>query len=200
VTPAVADAAEWRGRLAGALGAGDIAAVLLALAPADERTMINRVKAMAPDIQDKGVALVLDNQPDIVARGSADGVHIAGTAQLEATIEAFKPDRIVGVGNLKTRHDAMLAGEAGADYVLFGEPDAAGRRPPFAAIVERVDWWAALFEVPCVGFAATLDEVAALAAAGADFVAVGDCVWNDPRGVSAAVAEAAERLALETAA
>ena len=67
----------------------------------------------------------------------------------------------------------MLAGEAGADYVMFGEPDAAGRRPAFDAVAKRVAWWAELFEIPCVGFAVGLDEVAPLAAAGADFVAVG---------------------------
>ena len=70
----------------------------------------------------------------------------------------------------------MLAAEAGADYVMFGEPDA--ELPPalLRGDRERVAWWAEVFEIPCVGFAATLDEVAPLAAAGADFVAVGDCV------------------------
>ena len=90
----------------------------------------------------------------------------------------------------------MLAAEAGADYVMFGEPDAAGRRPAFDAIAERVAWWAELFEIPCVGFAASLDEVEPLAAAGADFVAVGDCVFGDARGCAAAMADAARRLAV----
>ena len=89
----------------------------------------------------------------------------------------------------------MLAGERGADYVMFGETEAGGRRPSFAAIVERIEWWAELFEIPCVGFAAALDEIAPLAAAGADFVAIGDALWDDPRGPAAAVAEAAAQLA-----
>jgi thiamine-phosphate pyrophosphorylase len=88
----------------------------------------------------------------------------------------------------------MLVAEAGADYVMFGEPDPFGRRPSFDAVAERVAWWAELFEVPCVGFAASLDEVEPLAAAGADFVAM-DCVFTDPGGTSAAVADAARRLA-----
>jgi thiamine-phosphate pyrophosphorylase len=88
----------------------------------------------------------------------------------------------------------LLVAEAGADYVMFGEPDATGRRPSFDAVAERVAWWAELFEVPCVGFAASLDEVGPLAAAGADFVAM-DCVFADPGGTSAAVADAARRLA-----
>ncbi len=60
---------------------------------------------------------------------------------------------------------------------------------------ERVAWWAELFEVPCVGFAAGLDEVEPLAAAGADFMAVGDCVFADRRGCAMAMADAARRLA-----
>src|SRR5262249_52362723 len=80
------------------------------------------------------------------------------------------------------RHDAMVAAEAGADYVMFGEPDAAGRRPAFDAVAERVAWWAQLFEVPCVGFAASLEELEPLAAAGADFIALGDCIFADARG------------------
>jgi thiamine-phosphate pyrophosphorylase len=75
----------------------------------------------------------------------------------------------------------MVAAEAGADYVMFGEPDASGRRPSFDAIAQRVAWWAEVFEIPCVGFAASLDEVEPLAAAGADFIAVGDCVFGPGR-------------------
>jgi thiamine-phosphate pyrophosphorylase len=93
----------------------------------------------------------------------------------------------------------MLAGEAGADYVLFGEPDRAGHRPSFEAIAERVAWWAEIFEPACVGYAATLAEVDVLARAGADFVAVGECIFNDARGPAAALADAAQRIALPEA-
>jgi thiamine-phosphate pyrophosphorylase len=89
----------------------------------------------------------------------------------------------------------MVAGEAGADYVMFGEPDREGRRPAFDAVVERLAWWAELFEVPCVGFAASLDEVEALASGGADFVAV-DFIWTARGGAGAATRAIAERLAV----
>ncbi len=85
----------------------------------------------------------------------------------------------------------MLAAEAGADYVMFGEPDAAGGRPAFEAVLERVSWWAEVFQSPCVGYATSLDEVAALADAHADFIAVDDLVWNDARGAAAAIADVA---------
>ncbi len=72
---------------------------------------------------------------------------------------------------------------------FLGEPDAKGQRPSSQAIAERLDWWAELFEPPCVGFAASLEEAYDFAAAGADFVLVGDLVWADPRGPKAALVE-----------
>ena len=87
------------------------------------------------------------------ARG-ADGAHRDRHRRIRATRSStLKPDWIAGVGGLASRHDAMTAAEHGADYVMFGEPDAAGVRPSFAAIEERVAWWAELFETPCVGYA-----------------------------------------------
>ena len=80
---------------------------------------------------------------------------------LTAALDALKPDRIAGAGGLRNRHDAMLAGEAGADYVMFGEPDRLGGRPPLDALVERLEWWAEIFQPPCIGYAASLDEVVA---------------------------------------
>jgi thiamine-phosphate pyrophosphorylase len=198
VTPQQAEGLA--GRLSEMLGAADVAAVLMRLPPADERTRIDLAKRLAPTVQDKGAALILDGFPDLAARAGADGAHLTGLAALEAAIATLKPSRIAGCGGLPTRHDAMLAGEAGADYVMFGEPDAAGRRPMFDAVAKRVAWWAELFEIPCVGFAVGLDEVAPLAAAGADFVAVGDCVFGDGHRCAAAMADAARRLVTAEAA
>ena len=188
VTPPVEDAAVFAAPLAAALEAGDVAAVLLRLAPTDERTLINRIKALAPVIQDKDAALILDGHAELVARGGADGAHLTGIEKFGAALERLKPERIAGAGGLASRHEAMLAAEQGADYVMFGEPDAQCHRPGFDAIEERVTWWAELFQVPCVVYAAGLEEVGPLAAAGADFIAVGDFVWPAPeRSVAAAM-------------
>jgi thiamine-phosphate pyrophosphorylase len=78
---------------------------------------------------------------------------------------------------------------------MFGEPDEDGHRPSFEAVIERVAWWAEVFEIPCVGFAAAPQEVESLVTAGVDFVAAGDWVFTDPRGPAAAVAEIARQLA-----
>lgn len=195
VTPLIGEADTFAAALGGAVDAADIAAVLLRLRPDGERALINRVKALASVVQPKGVALVLDGHAEIAAHGGADGAHLTGIEAFTAAAAILKPGRIAGCGGLQTRHDAMLAGERGADYVMFGEIDAGGRRPSFPAIVERIEWWAHLLEIPCVGFAAAADEIAPLAAAGADFVAVGGPLWDDPRGPAAAVAEAAAQLA-----
>jgi thiamine-phosphate pyrophosphorylase len=176
-------------------GVGDVAAVLLRCADMDRQTASDRIAMLAPIVQKNGVALLADAPADLVAGSEADGAHVASIGALKAALDVLKPRRIVGAGGLKTRHDAMLAGESGADYVMFGEPDADGRRPAFDAVAERVAWWAEVFEVPCVGFAGSGDEIEALVSAGADFVAV-DFIWTERRGATAALCAAAERLAV----
>ncbi|QWG12649.1 thiamine phosphate synthase [Bradyrhizobium sediminis] len=193
-TPDVDDPSALIASLPGLLAKADVAAVLVRLKPTDQRTMISRVKALAPAIQGSGAALLLDGHVELVARAGADGAHLTGIAAMEEALPTLKPDRIAGVGGLSTRHDSMAAGEAGADYVLFGEPDAAGLRPSAEAIAERLGWWAELFEPPCVGYAASREEAHEFAAAGADFVLVGDFIWNDKRGPAAALMDAEQAI------
>jgi thiamine-phosphate pyrophosphorylase len=202
-TPRLDDTESFAPQLDAALAAADIAAVLLRLAHADERTLINRAKAVASAVQRRDVALILDGHADIVARAGADGAHLTGIETFATALALLKPDRIAGSGGLRSRHDAMLAAETGADYVMFGEPDPKlerhelerhGARQQFAEVEERLLWWAGLLEVPCVGYAASLDEVGALAQTGADFIALGDWVWTHPQGAAAAITAAAEHL------
>jgi thiamine-phosphate pyrophosphorylase len=195
VTQQLADPASLADSLDGALAAGDVAAVLLRLSEEDERTLINGIKSIAAAVQRRDVALLLDGRPDLVGRAGADGAHSTGIEALRGALPTLKPDRIAGAGGLRSRHDAMLAGETEADYVMFGEPDRRGRRPPLPAIEERVAWWAELFQPPCIGYAANADEIRPLAQAGADFIALGDWIWTQPGGAEAAVAAAAQILA-----
>ena len=193
-TPVVADPSPLIAGLPALLAGADVAAVLLRLAHADDRTLINRIKALAPAIQHSGAALLLDGHAELVARSGADGAHLHGIEAMAEALPSLKPDRIAGVGGLATRHDSMAAGEAGADYVLFGEPDGRGERPSVEAIAERLQWWAELFEPPCVGFAESYDEAREFTEAGADFVLVGDLIWNDKRGAAAALLEAGQTV------
>ena len=181
-TPPVDDPQVLLGVLADLLKAADIAAVLLRLKPSDPRTLISCIKALAPSIQDQGAALLLDGHVDLVARAGADGAHLPGLEAFAEALPTLKPDRIAGVGGLATRHDSMTAGELGADYVLFGEPDEKEQRPSTQAICDRLQWWDEVFELPSVGFAGTLEEVGAFTAAGADFILAGDFIWSASEG------------------
>jgi thiamine-phosphate pyrophosphorylase len=193
-TSEVDDPSSLIASLPGLLAGADVAAVLLRLKLSDQRTMISRIKALAPVVQDHGAALLLDGHVELVARAGADGAHLTGIAAMEEALPSLKPDRIAGVGGLSTRHDSMAAGELGADYVLFGEPDCRGQRPSVEAIAERLQWWAELFEPPCVGFAASREEAYEFAAAGADFVLAGDFIWNDPRGAAVALLDVEQAI------
>jgi thiamine-phosphate pyrophosphorylase len=192
VAPRVECAPQLGHDLDQVLAVADVAAVLLRLPDADEQALIAYATAIAPVAQHRGAALLLDGHPEIVAGAAADGAHLTGVDAFTAARDRLQPQRIAGAGGLRTRHDAMLAAERGADYVMFGEPDRG--RPPLDRIVERVAWWAELFEPPCVGYAESLDEVAALAGAGADFVALGAFVFSDSRRACAMMEAAAERL------
>ena len=188
-TPELDDPSSFAAGLPDLLAATDVAAVLVRLRETDQKTMISRIKALVPVVQSGGAALLLDGHVELVARAGADGAHLRSLAAMEDALPSLKPDRIAGVGGLATRHDSMAAGEAGADYVLFGEPDKNGQRPSVEAIAERLQWWEELFEPPCVGFAVSREEAFEFAAAGADFILVGDFIWADPRGAKAALIE-----------
>lgn len=198
VTPPVDDAAQFAPQLASACSAADVAAVILRLAPGDDATQIKRVRDIVvalppPD----GPIIMLEGHANLIAKTAADGVHLHGSDLVSAVRKALRDERTVGAGRLQSRHDAMIAAESGADYVLFGEPDASGRRPGLPAIVERLEWWAELFVIPCIAYAAKLDEMEDLVAAGADFIALGEeTVWNAPEGHARTLAAAMVHLAV----
>jgi len=195
VTPALEDTRTIMAALDAALAVVPVAAVLLRLGDAGENTMVDQIKMLAPVVQNRGPALVLYGRSSLVGRSGADGAHLAGLDAFTAALPSLKPGRIAGCGELTSRDDAMRAGEAGADYVMFGEPDSLGHRPSFEAIVERITWWTEVFEVPCVGFAETIEEAVEIARLRAEFIALGDLVFADPRGAARALADVAKRLA-----
>ncbi len=180
-------------RFAAALSAGDVASTLVRLAPGAEGDARRIVARLLEATMPLDVALLVENDARLAARVAADGVHVAADAVAEA-VASLRSERIVGAGGLRLRDDAMAAGEAGADYVMFGEPDRDGTLVAFEETLERIGWWAEIFQMPCVGYAASLDEAEALTAAGADFVALGELVWDAPLP-EAIVAAASERIA-----
>jgi thiamine-phosphate pyrophosphorylase len=200
ITPRIDAPEPFAPPLTAACGAGGLAAILLRLKPADERTLINRVKSLAAIVQRAEAALLISvdeetlDLPTIAARGGADGVHATAPAQLRELRERSKGDRILGAGNLRSKHEAMEAGEAGVDYLLFGEPRRDDSVPPLDGVIERAAWWAEIFETPCVAYAPTLEAVPALAATRAEFVALGNAVWTAPAGPADALSRAQAAL------
>lgn len=196
VTPPVVDAEPMAFRLMQAFAGGDVAAVLLRLGDGDDRSRIERVKRLSGPVQAANVALVVEASPVIATRGGADGVHL--TQGLEAISEArasLRNERIIGAGHLRARHDAMDAGEAGVDYVMFGEPRPDGSVPPLAAVVERAGWWAEIFETPCVAYAPDAASIPALAETGCEFIALGEWAFAEETDLRALVTEANAAIA-----
>lgn len=208
ITPVLGDDADaYAERLAAACRAGDVAAVVVRLAAGDERTLVNRLKALVPGAQDAGAAVVVacdDPVLDLVqvsARGGADGVHVeaggeAGHKRLREARDRSRDGRIVGAGRLRSRDEAMEAGEAGADYLMFGDPRPDGSVPAADAVAERAAWWAAIFETPCVA-AGTEADAATLAATGAEFVGI--VLRDDPASQVAAAEAVCRALSAGTA-
>lgn len=169
--------------------AADVAAILLRPGTAKAADLAPLVEA-AHAI---GAACLIETDVALADALGADGAHLDSADALKAALPALRPHGIAGTGGLRTKHEAMSAGELGADYVMFGEPDAAGRRPAFDATLERTDWWAQLFEPPCVAFAASLEEVEALSEAGADFIALDILAFDGDTLAAVAARLAGER-------
>jgi thiamine-phosphate pyrophosphorylase len=203
ITPRVsaADARAFAQTFAEVLAAAPIASALLRLAPgADVKAILPSFLAAATK---RDCALILDEDPRLAARLGADGVQVTGAGDaLDAALDSLKPERIVGVCGLRSRDDAMWAGEKGADYVMFGEPRGEGPPQALDALLERIGWWAEIFETPCVAYAESIEAAGALARVGADFVALGDVVWGDasPAGAIRRAKAALEQAAIDRAA
>ena len=194
MTPRLKDAASFLPRFTAALGTGAVACVLARL-DADDGEAKKILRALAEAAQPRGVALIVEDNFALALKAGADGAHVSGGgAALAEALAQMKPDRIVGAGGLRGRDEAMTAGESGVDYVMFGEPARDGYTPPLEKTLERVSWWAEIFTLPCVAYAGAPEAVEPLAAAGADFVALGDWLWALPNP-AAATALAAAALA-----
>jgi thiamine-phosphate pyrophosphorylase len=189
ISPPVIDAG-FGDRLEDAIAGGDIACLQLRLKDADDATIMETAASLLPITRANDIALLINDRPDIAARSGADGVHIgqddASYSDARATVG---PDAIVGVTCHNSRHLAMEAADAGADYVAFGAFfDSATKTPKYRADVPLLEWWSSLIEVPCVAIGGiTADNCAPLVKAGADFLAVVSAVWDHPEGPGAGV-------------
>jgi thiamine-phosphate pyrophosphorylase len=190
ITPPRFDAAAFSSLLAAALDAGGVAAVQLRLKDTADDIIRRNCEALRALVQERGVAFIVNDRPDLALELHCDGVHIGqqDTSYRDAR-RLLGEDRIVGVTCHNSRHLAMEAAEAGADYVAFGAfYPSATKDPPTVAEPEILRWWSDIMTVPCVAIGGiTVDNCGPLIEAGADFIAVSAGVWQHPEGAAAAV-------------
>jgi thiamine-phosphate pyrophosphorylase len=192
ITPPRLDDLAAFGRVLGhALDAGDVAALQIRLKDAPDTVIAAAVDVLKPIAQARGAALILNDRPDLAASLDCDGVHVGqDDMPLREARRIVGKDRMVGVTCHDSRHLAMEAAEAGADYVAFGAffPTAT-KEAKTRAEPEILTIWQEIMEVPCVAIGGiTVETAAELAAAGADFLAVSAGVWGHGEGPAAAVA------------
>ena len=189
--PRIDDLAVFGRTLAEALDAGDVSALQIRLKDVPDDVIAAAVDVLTPIAHARDVAIILNDRPDLAAKYGCDGVHVGQSdASYAQARKLVGNERIVGVTCHDSRHLAMEAAEAGADYVAFGAffptttKDAPTRAEPDILTI-----WQETMEVPCVAIGGiTAENVAIVAAAGADFAAVSAGVWAHPEGPAAAVA------------
>jgi thiamine-phosphate pyrophosphorylase len=192
ITPPAFEPAAFAPVLADALAGGDVACVQLRLKDVSDEAVLEAGRVLMPIVQGAGAAFIVNDRPDLAKALNADGVHVGQSdASYAEARRVMGPDAIVGVTCHDSRHLAMEAAEAGADYVAFGALyPTTTKDAPTAAPVELVQWWAEVMTTPCVAIGGiTVENAAPVIAARADFIAVSAGVWAHPKGPRAAVAE-----------
>ena len=190
VTPERLEPAAFADQLAAALDGGDVASVQLRLKNVDDDAIKRACEILLPIATARDVAFLLNDRPDLAVACGCDGVHVGQTDMPYA--EARKkigPDRIVGVTCHDSRHLALVAAEAGADYVAFGAFYPTKTKPSnYRPQPDLLQWWSEFMTVPSVAIGGiTPANCAPLVQAGADFIAVVSAVWQHPDGPGAAV-------------
>ena len=172
------------------MDAGDVSCVQLRLKDVDDDAIRQACDRLQPICRERDVAFILNDRADLAKEMGCDGVHVgeddAPYAEARRIVGA---DAIVGVSCYASRHSAMIAGEAGADYVAFGAFYKTETKAPRGhPALDTLRWWNELMEVPCVAIGGIkVENCRALAEAGADFVSVITGVWNYPQGPAQAV-------------
>ncbi len=188
--PSLPDLDGFAAGLEAALDAGDVAALQIRLKDADDEVIARAVEALAPLAQVRGVALILNDRPDLAARLGCDGVHVGQQdASCAEARRAVGRQAMVGVTCHDSFHLGLEAAEAGADYVAFGAFfDTGTKQASHRADPELLIAWQAAMLTPCVAIGGvTVETAEGLARAGADFLAVSAGVWAYSEGPAAAV-------------
>jgi thiamine-phosphate pyrophosphorylase len=176
--------------LEAALSAGPVAAFQFRVKDIDQ----HEAAALAVPLQEicaaHDVAFIVNDSASLAKRLNADGVHLGQSdGDVRDAREVLGRDVQIGVTCHNSRHLAMEAGEAGADYVAFGAfYPTSTKQVEHLAEIETLRLWAAIAEIPCVAIGGiTPDNAKSLIEAGAEFLAVSGAVWSNPEGPAAAI-------------
>ena len=189
ITPPKLEPRAFAETLKRALGAGDVASLQLRLKDVSDDEIEQAVNALMPIAQAADVAFILNDRPDLAKKFGCDGVHVGQEDASYAEARAAMGAGIVGVTCHDSRHLAIEAAEAGADYVAFGAffPTMTKEAKTHADL-DLLTWWSEVMVVPCVAIGGiTVENAKPLVQAGADFLAVSSGVWSHPQGPGAAV-------------
>lgn len=192
ITPPALDPDRFAPELEAALSGGDVACVQLRLKEADDAAIRRAARVLQPLVQGRGVAFVMNDRPDLAAELDCDGVHVGEEDMPYAEARRrLGPDRIVGVTCGASRHRALIAAEAGADYVAFGAFFPSGTKAAkHHAEPEVLRDWSETTVVPCCAIGGiTQANCGPLVEAGADFLAVIGAIWGYSQGPKQAVAD-----------
>ena len=188
-TPPAIDLATFPGALVAALDAGDVACLQIRLKDATDDAIRRAAAVIVPITQSRGVAVLMNDRPDLAVETGCDGAHVGQTDTPAKEARRILGDLTMGVTCHASRDLAFQAGEDGADYVAFGAffptatKDASIRAEP-----EILAWWSGISTIPCVAIGGiTAANCAPLVQAGADFLAVIGAVWSHPEGPAAGV-------------
>lgn len=190
ITPPAFDPLPFRDLLARTLDAGDVAALQLRLKGTDDDAIRRAADLLRPAAQERGVAFILNDRADLAVETGCDGAHIGREdGDLREARRLLGPDRTLGATCHDSRHLAMEAAEAGADYVAFGAFFPTGTKETrHRPDPEILTIWSETTEIPCVAIGGiTAGNCDVLVRAGADFLAVIGGVWNHPEGPEAGV-------------
>lgn len=168
-----------------ALGAGPVAAFQFRVKGLDQHEAARLAAPLQEICADHDVAFIVNDDVALAKRLKADGVHLGqGDGDPADARRILGPDAQIGVTCHNSRHLAMQAGEANANYVAFGAffPSTT-KATEHRADPEILSWWQGLFELPCVAIGGiTAENASELVEAGADFLAVSGAVWNFESG------------------
>lgn len=183
-------------RLRAAIAGGDVASLIIPVREGGEAAFQAFAEAVVPIAQEAGIAAIIADDTRIAGRVGADGVHLeVGKAALQEAVDRLQDKISVGAGGAKTREDALELGETRPDYIFFGKFGFDTKPEPHHRNLSLGTWWAEMIQIPCIVMAGSdIGSVEAVAATGAEFVALSSAVFGDGVDSSAAVTRANEIL------